>query len=163
MISVRIYLTGGTVTEQWDGVSVGSCKGGSELQAGSSTTSLLEDPAVQITRGSRPNLKHIIEGEADLTDGRMSVTGLSFPLPTYPFALLITTSTSSMRFSIYRRRRQGRPRIFNRRPIQHHEGRSQHYPQYRSVWLRLRPSILGRLYPLLTPDADSRFLLLYAY
>jgi hypothetical protein len=77
MVSIRIYLTGDSASQQWDNVSVKSCKEGSEPQVESPTPSLLEDPAVQVTRGSRPNLKQILQEEAELTDWRMGVTGLS--------------------------------------------------------------------------------------
>jgi len=74
-ISIRIYLTAESAFQQWDdSVSVKSGKGGSEPREKSSTPSLLEDPAVQITSGSRPNLNRILREEADSTNGRMGVT-----------------------------------------------------------------------------------------
>ena len=76
-VSIRIYLTGASAFQEWDDVSVKSGKGGCEPQEKSRTPSLLDDPKVQVTRGSRANLKHIFQEEAALTDGRMGVTGLS--------------------------------------------------------------------------------------
>lgn len=73
-ISIRIYVTRATTLQLWDNVSVDSVKKGCELQVEKCTPSLLEDPAAQTIRGSRPNLKHILQTEADLTDGRMGVT-----------------------------------------------------------------------------------------
>ena len=46
------------------------------------------------------------------------------------FWFLIVILPRSMRFSIYHCRRQRCPRIFNRWPIQHHEGWSQYHPQH---------------------------------
>ena len=74
-IFIRIYLTGDTAFQEWDNVSVKSGKESDETHVKSHVPSLLEDPAVQITRGSRPNLKQILQQEANFTDGRMVVTG----------------------------------------------------------------------------------------
>lgn len=78
-ISIRIYVTGATASEQQDNISVRSGKeGGGPLEEEYRTPSLLEDPTVQITRGSRPNLKQTLREEADFTDGGMGVTGSCF-------------------------------------------------------------------------------------
>lgn len=74
-----------------------------------------------------------------------------------PIILLIVISMASLRVSIYRRCRQGCPRVFNRWPIQHHEGWSQYHPQHRGVWLRLRPSILTASHTPLAPDVGFLF------
>jgi len=97
-ISIRIYLTGNSTFQPWDDVSVKSGKEGGEPQEKSRTPSLFEDPAVQVTSGARPNLKQMLQEEADLTNGRMGVTGLSCRLSTSQFTLLTMTSTPSMRF-----------------------------------------------------------------
>ncbi|KAF9653624.1 hypothetical protein BDM02DRAFT_3086890 [Thelephora ganbajun] len=73
-ISIQIYLTGDSAFQQWDDVSIKSGKENDETQEKSRSPSLLEDPAVQITRGSRPNLKQMLQEEADFTEGRMGVT-----------------------------------------------------------------------------------------
>ena len=77
-ISIQIYLTGDSesVTWQSDDVSAAeSGKGICESEVKSGLQSLFEDPAVQIISGSRPNLKYILQTEADLTVGGMGVTG----------------------------------------------------------------------------------------
>jgi len=74
-VSIRIYLTSDSVFQKWDGsFSITSGKEDSEPQK--IFSSLFENPAVQVTRGSRPNLKRELQEEADFTDGRMGVTGL---------------------------------------------------------------------------------------
>jgi hypothetical protein len=76
-ISVQIYLTGGSALPQLDDVPVKSGKEiAAELDDESYALSLLEDPAIRITSGARPDLKYILQNEADLTAGRMGVTGL---------------------------------------------------------------------------------------
>jgi len=77
-ISIRIYLTGNSAFRQWEDVSVKSGKGDDEPREKSRTPPLLEDPAVQVTSGARPNLKQMLQEEADITNGRMGVTGLFF-------------------------------------------------------------------------------------
>jgi len=68
-------VTGATASGQQDNISVRSGKeGGEPLEEECRTPSLLEDPTVQINRGSRPNLKQTLREEADFTDGRMGVT-----------------------------------------------------------------------------------------
>lgn len=75
-ISVRIYVTGDSTTQQPDHVSITeSNKEIYEKEEKSSLPSLFEDPAIEIAGVSRPNLKHVLEKEADLTVGRMGVTG----------------------------------------------------------------------------------------
>ena len=124
-IFIRIYLTGDTAFQEWDNVSVSD-----ETHEKSHVPSLLEDPAVQITRGSRPNLEQILQQEADLTDGRMVVTGSFCLSPINPYTLLTVIQMPSVRVSICHCRRQGCPRIFNRWAVQHHEGWSQYHPQH---------------------------------
>jgi len=97
-ISIRIYVTGDSAFQQWDdSVSIKSGKEiGKEIsepQEKSCIPSFLEDPAVQVTTGSRPNLKQMLQEEADLTNGRMGVTGLSYRLPTSLFTSLIMIPT----------------------------------------------------------------------
>ena len=76
MISIRIYVTGANASEQWDNILVKSGKeGGEPLGEKRCIPSLLEDPVVQVTRGFRPNFKHILREEADFTNGCMGVTG----------------------------------------------------------------------------------------
>ena len=80
-ISIRIYVTGDSTTQQSDSVSAAeSGKGIRETEEKTSPPSLFEDPAIQITRGSRPNLKSILQKEADSTVGGMGVTGLCYRL-----------------------------------------------------------------------------------
>jgi len=76
-VVVRVYLTEPISFQESDDVSIkdGKEKGIYELQEKTRAPSLFGDAAVQITRGSRPNLKQIIQEEADFTDGRMGVTG----------------------------------------------------------------------------------------
>ncbi|KAF9788128.1 ferric reductase NAD binding domain-containing protein [Thelephora terrestris] len=73
-VSVRIFITGEDVPQQSDDVSVKSGKETYGTEGKSPPPSLFEDPAVQITSGSRANLKYILQKEADLTCGRMGVT-----------------------------------------------------------------------------------------
>ena len=78
-ISIRIYVTGATVSERWDSIPVKSGKeGGEPLEEKCPIPSLLADPVVQVARGFRPSLKHILQEQADFTNGRMGVTGLCF-------------------------------------------------------------------------------------
>ena len=77
-ISIQVYLTGDSAFHERDDISVKFEKDKDEPQVINRAPSLLEDPAVQVTRGCRPNLKKILQEEADLTGGRMGVTGLSY-------------------------------------------------------------------------------------
>lgn len=75
-ISIRVYVTGNSTTLRLDDASIAeSCKGVHETEEKSSSLSLFEDPAVQITNGSRASLKSILQKETDLTVGGMGVTG----------------------------------------------------------------------------------------
>jgi hypothetical protein len=75
-------VTGESTTQQSDDVSITeSGKGIHETEVKSGSPSLFEDPAIQITSGSRPNLKCILQKEAGLTVGGMGVTGLCYKLP----------------------------------------------------------------------------------
>ena len=76
-VVVRIYLTEPISFPESDDVSIkdGKERGIYELQEKIRAPSLFGDSAVQVTRGSRPNLKQILQEEADFTDGRMGVTG----------------------------------------------------------------------------------------
>lgn len=73
-------MTGTSASQEWDGVSIKSGKGDDEPREKNSVSSLFEDPAVQVTRGPRPNLKQILQEEANFTDERMGVTGLCCPM-----------------------------------------------------------------------------------
>jgi hypothetical protein len=129
-VSVRIFITGEDVPQQSDDASVKSGKETYGTEGKSPPPSLFEDPAVQITSGSRANLKYILQKEADLTCGRMGVTGLYCQLSAKPFPPLITRLTRSMRFSIHHRHGKRCPRFLNCRTFHHHEGRSQHHATY---------------------------------
>jgi hypothetical protein len=53
-------------------------KSGKEVETSieeSRAPSFLEDPAVQVIRGSRPNLRYLLQKEVELTSGRIGVTG----------------------------------------------------------------------------------------
>jgi len=75
-ISIRIYMTGDSALQQWDDVSVKSGKSGKEKPEPQVSHALPspDDPTIQVTGGSRPNLKQLIQEEVDLTDGRIAVT-----------------------------------------------------------------------------------------
>ena len=55
-----------------------------ETEEKSTPRSLFEDPTFQITTGSRPNLKYILQTEADLAVRKMGVTGLCYRLSVEP-------------------------------------------------------------------------------
>jgi len=83
-LSIRIYVTREPAPQQLDNVSVKSGKEIQEAEEGR-PPSLFEDPAVQVTSGSRPNLEYILQKEADSTHGRMGVTGMCCHLSIDPF------------------------------------------------------------------------------
>lgn len=84
-ISIRIYVTGDSTTQPWGDVSIAeSGKEIHETELKIAPPSLFEDPTVQITSGCRPNLKYILQTEADMTAGRMGVTGLCYRLSIEP-------------------------------------------------------------------------------
>ena len=65
MVYIRIYLAGDAASQEWD----------DNVSTESSTLPPFKDPVFQVTRESRPNLKQVLQEEADFTDGRMGVTG----------------------------------------------------------------------------------------
>jgi len=69
-------MTGDSALQQWDDVSVKSGKSGKEKPEPQVSHALPspDDPTIQVTGGSRPNLKQLIQEEVDLTDGRIAVT-----------------------------------------------------------------------------------------
>jgi hypothetical protein len=81
-ISIQIYVTGGTVSQQLDNASIKSEKEIHETEEDGCLLSLFEDPTVQITTGSRPSIKYILQNEAGVTARRMGVTGLCYRLST---------------------------------------------------------------------------------
>jgi hypothetical protein len=77
-ISIRIFITRSdalSTVRQWDDNSE-SHESDSEKEK-SRPTSLLEDPAVNVTGGFRPDFNTLLQEEADTANGRMSVSGMS--------------------------------------------------------------------------------------
>lgn len=131
-ISIQIYITGDSTTRQSDDVSIAeSGKESYETGEKSRFLSLFEDPMVQITSGSRPNLKYILQKEAELTVGRMGVTGLCYQLAIGPSLVADhEVNIYSMWFSIcYCCGKRGLG-LFSCWAVRHHEGRSQYYTSY---------------------------------
>jgi ferric-chelate reductase len=93
-ISIQIYVTGGIVSQQLDNASIKSEKGIHETEEEGCLPSLFEDPTVQITTGSRPSLKYILQNEAGFTARRMGVVGLYYCLSTNSCCSLILRTTT---------------------------------------------------------------------
>ena len=83
-VTVQIYVTGESVSQRLDNVSMKSCKEIHGTDNETRSPSLFDDPAVQIISGTRPNLAFTLKKEADLTSGRMGVTGLRYRLSVDP-------------------------------------------------------------------------------
>ena len=128
-VSIRIFVTGDSVPQQSDDVSVKSGKETPEAEWESPPPSLFEDPAVLITSGSRANLKYILQKEADLTHGRMGVTGLCYQPSAYP-SPVADSEINSVWLPIYHRSSKRCPRFLNCWTVYDHEGWSQYHATY---------------------------------